>query len=96
MAKSAGVFHLVTVMIGESYADVNPSQSKLLFIYHAELVYFYSLSHPSGAGVLSLPSSFALLGWALGPTLLLIFGAATVWWVSISLLFKGGTIGSST
>ncbi len=27
-----------------------------------------------GAGVLSLPSSFALLGWILGPLLLLLFG----------------------
>ena len=32
-----------------------------------------------GAGVLSLPSSFAVLGWGLGPVLLIIFGAATVW-----------------
>ncbi|GAX82508.1 hypothetical protein CEUSTIGMA_g9935.t1 [Chlamydomonas eustigma] len=40
---------------------------------------FHLITVMIGGGVLSLPSSMALLGWGLGPVLLVVFGAATIW-----------------
>ena len=54
------------------FAGAPPRPSPYIGVFHLITVMI-------GAGVLSLPSSFALLGWALGPVLLLIFGSATVW-----------------
>ncbi len=32
-----------------------------------------------GAGVLSLPKAFSMLGWLFGPLLLILFGAVSTW-----------------
>jgi amino acid permease len=32
-----------------------------------------------GAGVLSLPKAFSLLGWLFGPVLLIFFGVVSLW-----------------
>ena len=39
---------------------------------------FHLVTVMIGAGVLALPSSFALLGWVLGPLLLVLFGGKSI------------------